>query len=222
MGNQKLSEDFLAELRSDVFSHIKKADYQKALKLCQYHLKKYGSHRFLLHSYAAVLGDYAEFTSQEKKLKKESCQIYRPLLKRLSGLSEDYKHNIRNEYYYHSYQFKKQFLLGWKNKKVKDDKRLYSMGVGAANYSYQLKLKGHTKRSHQWAEKAIGIWRKFFLIDKKYYNPYVHLALAWGTLENIEKMENNLNLASQYSGQPLKFEEFEAVRRKISKLKRYL
>ena len=219
MKNQKISDELLSRLREQIFSLVEKGKYQKALRLAEQNLAKFGKHRVLLHSYASLLGDYAEFTSDEKKMKLMACEIYRPLLKSLNGLNEDYKHAIRNEYYYHSYQFKKQYQLGQKCKKVAKTKRLYSMGVGAANYAYQLRSRGEIKRSQSWAREAIDIWKKYLAISNKYYNPYVHLSLANGIVGDEKSMEVNLLKASKISGQPLRFREFQEVRDKISNLK---
>ena len=123
---------------------------------------------------------------------------------------------MKNEYYYMTKQYKKQYQLGVDEyKKTKDFEELYSVGVGAANYALELAKKNQKKKAVSWAKKSIKAWEKYFEFESDYYNPYVHYALALGILGRTDKMSTALTLAQMKSGKGKEYPAFVWVRTEI-------
>jgi hypothetical protein len=203
---------------------INKADYKKAVGVLAGVYKKYPADFKVANFYASTLADYAELLSGEKKkkLKKEGISILSNLLKRTRGISKGWIYRTRNEYYYQTKNYYKQYMLGVEMVTNGDKNGFYSQGVGAAWHALELVMKGNRnkKRSKVWAKKAINAWNNYFkYVAKDYYNPYVHYALAFGILGNDKEMNKSLFKASKLSGKPLSYYEFKEVINSINLLK---
>jgi len=55
-------------------------------------------------------------------------------------------------------------------------------------------------------------------VDKRYYNSYVHLALAYGILGERKKMMRALKTSSKRSGKDISYKEFQDVIDEVGKL----
>lgn len=207
--------------KKQIFTYVKKANYKKALILAQKLKKDFKGNVLAEAYYATVLGDYAEFanTKATRRFKKEAAKILLKSTKKLRGINLFWSSRIRNEYYYHSGQFKKQYLLGKELVQKSHDKgRYYTQGVGAANYAYELATKGKKKLSEKWARIAIAAWGKYTRHIPDYYNSYVHYALALGILSKFKESNQKLLKASKLSGKSLNYFEFKEVREKLARI----
>lgn len=209
------------KLHESAWNAIMAADYKKAMAVLAPAYKKYPEEFKVVKLYAATLGDYAESQPEGKRetLKKQGCKILAGLLRRLRHVDRELRFSTRNEYYYHSGQFNKQYYLG--EESVRDGSKWghYTQGVGSANYVYAHAQKGHGRLVEFWAKRAVCAWENFFKIKADYYNAYVHYALALGLLGRVKDMEAALNKSAKLSGKPQSYHEFKDVREKILSLK---
>lgn len=199
---------------------VMNADYEKAIGILSPAYKKYPKAINIAETYAMVLGDYAEFVggARLKPLKKRSCALLGGLLKRMRGMRWEFVISTRNEYYYHSAQFDKQYALGLESVAGGNQWGYYSQGVGAANHAYMHAENGRKRFAELWARRAISAWDKFLKFKGDYYNAYVHYALAHGILGRVKEMEAALEKSARLSQKPPSYREFADVRRKISGL----
>lgn len=199
---------------------VEDADYQKAMDVLTPVYKRYPRDFRVGKTYAMALGDYAETLSGErrKRLKRRSCAMLGKLVKKLGNARWRLNISTRNEYYYHTGQFRKQYGLGLEAVTGGEQGGHYGQGVGAANYAYEHALKGQSRLAALWAEKAIAAWEAFFKFKDDYYNAYVHYALALGILGRAKEMKAALKKSAKLSGKPDSYREFAEVREKISKL----
>lgn len=218
-----LDKNILLQLRK-IYKLVGKAQYSKALSLS---LKLYNQYPYSIeakHTYATMLGDTADYvrSHESKKMKKQAINLLMELTKNLKGKPDSIKGAIRNEYYYHSGQFKKQFDLGVELVEKGDETFYFSQGVGAAWYSHDLLLRKQKKRSKDWSDKAIMAFDKYLKVEPHYYNSYVHLALAYALKGEFQRMEKCLAQAAKMSKKPSSYFEFEKIRRKRIELESYL
>ena len=94
----------------------------------------------------------------------------------------------------------------------------YSQGVGASNYAYKLSREGHKNLSQVYAQKALVAWAQCFSYDNRYYNAYVHYALALGVLGYKEDMLNALQRGADLIHQDLSYPEFEKVIESVNQI----
>jgi len=73
-------------------------------------------------------------------------------------------------------------------------------------------------RAKTWANRSIKASDIYFEVDKKYYNPYVHYALAWGILGDKNKMMKALVTSSKRCGKAMSYKEFQEVIDEVGKL----
>lgn len=59
-----------------------------------------------------------------------------------------------------------------------------------------------------WAKKSVESWEVYFEINKTYYNPYVHYALALGLLGLKKEMMKALKTSSKLCKKPMSYKEF--------------
>lgn len=215
----KYSEEYIkrrSKWYNECWDHIGKANYQKATACAKKGLKLFPDDTIAGFNYYSIMADYA-LSSKTKKFQdmhKEAVAGMKKLLKRTSGrgISKNYKKIMKNEYYYQTKQFKKQYELGKVfYQRTGEKHHLYSAGVGGANHALALARLGQTKRAKAWATKSIEAWDIYFEYDKKYYNPYVHYALAWGVLGEKKKMMKALKDSSKRCGKPMIYKEFAEV-----------
>lgn len=196
------------------------ADYKKAIDVLTPLYRKYPRDFKVVKTYAMVLGDYADGLTGglRPKLKRKSLAILRKLTGKLGNVRWEWNISTRNEYYYHSGQFRKQYELGLESAAGGHKWGYYGQGVGAANYAYEHAAAGRRGYAAVWARRAISSWENFFTFKDDYYNSYVHYALAFGILGQLKEMEAALMKSAALSGKPRSYREFAEVREKISKL----
>lgn len=196
------------------------ADYQAAIDSLTPAYRKYPRDFRVVRAYAMVLGDYGEALggARLKPLKKRSCALLAGLMRRLRGVRWDFNISTRNEYYFHSAQFAKQYALGLEAAAGGNSWGPYCQGVGAANYAYEHARAGRNRLAGLWAQRAVAAWERFLKFKDDYYNAYVHYALALGLLGRLKEMEGALNKSAGLSGKPASYKEFRDTREKISSL----
>lgn len=209
----------------ECWDYVEKADYQKATACAKKGLKLYPDDTVVTFTYYSIMADYA-LSNKSKKFQamhKVAVAGMKKLLKKTSGqgISKNFKKVMKNEYFYQTKQFIKQYELGTTYYKRTGEKHhLYSSGVGGANHALALARTGKTKQADSWAKKSIEAWDIYFQFDKKYYNPYVHYALAWGILGDKKKMMKALNDSSKRCGKPLSYKEFVEVIEWVEEIER--
>lgn len=201
--------------RKQVRSHIHRADYASALKITKVWLKTYPGMFDAEELYASVLGDYAEFVPpvRRKKFKAESIRRLRALTLRLRHQNVSARHHVRNEFYWQTKKYRAQYKLGVSVVKTGDKRGYYSQGVGAAWHARTLYSSGQVRKARQWAWLSVSAWKKYIEYRPKYYNAYVHYALAIGILGPPQAAEAFLAKAAQLSGKAKSFPEFEEIRK---------
>ena len=212
----KYSEEYILKRRKwneDCWKFIKKAEYLKATRHAKLGLKHFPDDTIASFNYYSVMADYAlsKKTKAFKEMHKEAVLGMKKLFKKTSGrgISKIFKMIMKNEYYYQTKQFKKQFYLGVHSYKRSGDKYdMYSAGVGAANYALELANKHNKRMAFLWAKKAIESWEIYFEINKNYYNAYVHYALAFGILGEEKKMMKALKTSAKLCKKDLSYREF--------------
>lgn len=154
VGNEEIALGLI-----EVYRHTRSFKYKEAYTLVSRLYKEHPENLWVIKSYAAQHGDYAQFStpSIEKKRKAESVLILKKALYRLNGVDLWLRSAIRNEYYYHSGQFKKQYDLGASLSKRKNSPH-YSKAVGASEYAWQLLNSGQLKRAQKYAKISVSNW----------------------------------------------------------------
>jgi hypothetical protein len=204
-------------------SFIYRADYKEAMTLARHGLKSFPNDTIASYTYYSILADYA-LSNNSKKFKdmhKDAVAEMKKLLTKTSGqgMSRLSKFSLKNEFYFQTKQFKMQYHLGKRYYDRHGEKRfLYSSGVGAAYVGLRLAKEGNKKLAEEWALKSVKAWELYFEYNKKYYNPYVHYAVAWGVLGNKTKMMKALKMASRLSGQPITYSEFQLTINSIDEI----
>jgi len=203
--------------------YIDQAEYKKATAHAKLGLTLFPDDTIVSFQYFSVMADYAllKETKEFRLMHKKAVLGMKKLLKKTSGrgISQWYKRVMKNEYFYQTKQYKKQFYLGANDYKRNGKKSaMYSAGVGAANYALEFAKKNNKKMAFLWARKSIDSWDVYFEVDKKYYNPYVHYALAWGILDEKKKMMDALKTSSKLSKKPMSYKEFAETIEVVSKL----
>lgn len=200
----------------ECWDHIDKANYKEATACAKKGLKLFPDDTIAAFNYYSIMADYA-LSNKSKKFQdmhKVAVAGMKKLFKKTSGrgISQNYKKIMKNEYFYQTKQFKKQYALGMTfYKRTGQKHHLYSSGVGGANHALTLAREGRTKLAHSWARKSIEAWEIYFEHDNKYYNPYVHYGLAWGVLGEKKKMMKALKDSSKRCGKPMSYKEFAEV-----------
>ncbi|KAF0124881.1 MAG: hypothetical protein FD189_2146 [Elusimicrobia bacterium] len=203
-----------------IWKAVGDAEYGRAMSLLTPLYRKYPRDFKVTKTYAMVLGDYAESLggARGKALKARSRAMLRGLLRKLGNVRWEWNISARNEYYYHTGQFRKQYFLGREAAAGGHNWGYYGQGVGAANYAYAHAGAGRRGLAGLWALRAVEAWEKFFKYKADYYNAYVHYALALGILGRAGEMEAALKKSARLSGKPVSCREFAEVRAKISGL----
>lgn len=216
----RMPDEAWQALRKAWWKSITDADYKKAFRLITPAHKKYPNDYKIIYLYASTLADYGETFGAAKKAayKRQGCVLLAGLLKRLHGVDRAWAYSTRNEYYYHSEQFNKQYALGVERVAEKDKGGYYSQGVGAAWHAYGLAVKGRQYSAWFWAKRAVRAWENFFRFKADYYNAYVHYALALGILGRTDAMEAALDKSAGLSGKSRSYREFREVRENIAGL----
>jgi len=209
-----------AESYKKIWEAVEDAEYGRAMSLLTPLYRKYPRDFKVAKTYAMVLGDYAESLggARGKALKARSRVILRGLLRKLGNIRWEWNIAARNEYYYHTGQFRKQYFLGREAAAGGHAWGHYGQGVGAANYAYAHAAAGRRGLAGMWARRAVKAWEDFFKYKADYYNAYVHYALALGILGRTGDMDSALKKSARLSGKADSYREFAEVRAKISGL----
>ncbi|MBI4350046.1 MAG: hypothetical protein HY550_01285 [Elusimicrobia bacterium] len=146
--------------RDNAWKAILAADYKKAIWILTPVFKKYPGDFKVIYFYASTLADYSEFQppKRRKALKAQGCKLLLGLLKRMRGISRPLAYATRNEYYYHSGKFDRQYALGAERVKAGDKHGYYSQGVGSAWHAYGHARKGRRHLAGLWAKRAVRAW----------------------------------------------------------------
>jgi len=203
-----------------IWKAVEDAEYGRAMSLLTPLYRKYPRDFKVAKTYAMALGDYAEILggARGKALKARSRAMLRGLLRKLGNVRWEWNIAARNEYYYHTGQFRKQYFLGREAAAGGHNWGYYGQGVGAANYAYAHAEGGRRGLAEMWARRAVEAWENFFKYKADYYNAYVHYALALGILGRPGEMEAALKKSARLSGKPDSYREFDGVRAKVSEL----
>lgn len=157
---------------------IYNADYSSAVKYLKEQKKKFPKNFYIETNLATLPYENA-------------------LFEKMRGIPEQNRMRTRNEYYWFSQQYLKQYKLGVEGVEAGSLRSYYSQGVGAANYAYKLGLSGKVKLAVRWAKIAESAWEKYFLnVNKKYFDPWTWYALSLGIQGKIIPMEKSLKKAA--------------------------
>jgi len=206
--------------RDTAWKAIQVADYRKAIGILERVYRKYPKDNRVISFYASTLADYGYSLppARQEALRKRACILLKGLLTRLRGANPRLAYSARNEYYYHSRQHDKQYRLGVEIVQKGNRHAYYSQGVGAAWHAYPHAKAGRWYLARLWARRAVLAWESLFKFHDKYYNSYVHYALALGILGRTKEMEAALARSARLSGKPKTYREFTEVRDKIAEL----
>lgn len=126
---KKISDMEWEKPRDSAWKAIMRADYGNAVRILAPLYRKYPDDFRVINFYASTLADYGEcLPDKEKKLKRRGCELLRGLLRRLRGKNKELGYSTRNEYYYHSAQYDKQYRLGLECVRTGEKRGYYSQG----------------------------------------------------------------------------------------------
>lgn len=226
--DKKYSDEYIKKRREWYhlcWQEIRNANYKLATENAALGLKTFPKDLFVEFNYYSILADYALSANSKtfKSMHARAVKGMRNCLRKTRGAKPAYVVVMKNEYYYQTKQFRKQFNLGiTAYEKFKDKLDMYSSGVGGANHALKLAKENQMSRARTWAKKSIDAWEIYFEVDKKYYNPYVHYALAKGILGDEKGMMKALKQSSKLCKKPISYREFQEVLSEISQLKKNL
>lgn len=208
--------------RDTAWKAIQVADYLKAVTILRGVYRKYPKDSRVVSFYASALADYGYSVPPAKQevLRKKACALLKGLLPKIRLANMPLGYSTRNEYYYHSRQYDKQYHLGVEVVKRGEKRAYYSQGVGAAWHAYSHAKAGRWHFARLWAKRAVRAWECLFKFNDKYYNAYVHYALALGILGRDKELDAALKRSARLSGKPDSYQEFTDIRDKVYKLKR--
>lgn len=172
--------------------------------------------------YAAIYGDYGQTLTFKKEVeyKKRAVKILLPLSRKLSRAHTELKALVLNELYYHSFNFLKQYQLGIRLENSTKGSGLFSIGVGAAEYSYVLFKKNQFSRATFYGERSKNAWEK---LGKRYTteNPFYVLSLAMSG--NIKKANEEFLKIRNHGREYNEFKRFyDEYEKRILDIKSYI
>jgi hypothetical protein len=166
--------------------------------------KKHPTNLWVIKTYGALLGDWGQMHPPhiEERFKTEAVKVLTYGLTKLRHQDPWLKMGIRNEYYYHSGQFKKQFDLGSKENQ-------FSKAVGASMYAFELLKKGQKSRALKYANLSLLAYKKMgnneHLRDCFYYQAF---AIAKDPQIAHENLTADLKGYKFYSEQKVYFQKY--------------
>jgi hypothetical protein len=215
--------------RDEIEQIIKRIDYclgharwQKAYTLASEAYQKFPHNRFAQSYFAALSGDCEEWAPKHRwrQYKELARRSLKSLVRRLHGLSDHTRHQIRNEYYWFSKNRRAQFRLGIEGVRKGDLGCYYSCGVAATTLAKENLLKGKIKLGLKWAKIGEEAWQNYFTAPKPFYSTYAWYALALGTQGRVKEMEHFLKRAARQAGRPDNYQEFAEVREDVKRILR--
>ena len=198
---------------------VEKARYREAFRSAKILYQAHRGHPEAQYLYAVMLGDNNEGLNsrQSERNRKTAVGLLKPLLRKLHSFDSATRYRVRNEYYWFSQQYRKQYLLGSEGLRRGMRRASYSQGVGAAWHALKLAQERRPELARRWAGKSVRAWQKF-LRTEKYYNAHVHLGLALGVMGQQEEMERSLKRGAREAGKPASDHEFNAIRSLVKQL----
>lgn len=187
------------QINLQAFAKVREGNYENALEIVLNGLQQFPRYFGFQKHLATLLGDYSSHFSGTFKeaMLNRSKEIFNKLMKELDGHSRSRMYSFKNEYYFRFGMHCEQYELGLERVKEyfntadwQDEGTwgYYSQGVGAAQYAKELLLQGNKNLAFDYAQKALVAWAQFFSYDNRYYNAYVHYALALGILGYKDEM----------------------------------
>lgn len=216
----KISDEEWKEAAEAAWKAIQATEYKRAVDILDPLYRKYPHDVRVVKFYASTLADYAFSLrpARRRALQARGRKLLAGLMPRLRWVDRTLAYSTRNEYYYHSQKYDKQYALGLEFVKAGTKKAYYSQGVGAAWQAYGHAKKGRRYLARLWAKRAVRGWENLFKVNDKYYNSYVHYALALGILGRAAEMEAALKRSAKLCGQPDTYHEFADIREKVAGL----
>lgn len=159
-------------------------------------LKSLPNDPFIITWQAAIYGDYGQCLGEkkERQFRTSASRRIRPLLKQLRSKPAFLQTLVRNEFFYHSYSYLKQYQLGIKTLQSGHNGH-FSAGVGSAMHALHLAKEGKRTKAIEYGKKSLRHWLT-------YSNPTEYGQIFYC-------------LALAFNGQPEKaIEEFQKVLRK--------
>jgi len=182
------SDEILA-LKKQVQALIMRAKYRDAVKLLQSKRKQYPQSYFIASRLATLPSEDAHGKKKEEAFRRAALQL-RPLLRKMKGLPFEERVRNRNEYYWFSKQYLKQYRLGLEGVAAGLKRSYYSQGVGAVNYGAQLMLTGRRLSGLKWAKTAEKAWLNYFKKWRRdYHDSWLWYGFALGLQGRLEEME---------------------------------
>jgi hypothetical protein len=207
--DQKWKDAFLESLQGPVL----RGDYRTALKLAKSGMKLYPDEFLCRYQYAKLLGDFADELppAQRKKLKCESIDILRPLLRRLRGVSVGARFGTCLNFYYQSEDFFGMYAFSQRFKKFDSQKGLYGQGLAAGLIAFQNYEKKKSARAKTWAQKSVKAWAKYHLAKDSYYFAHYSVAKSYALAGENQKAMKHLNRAAKLAKRPISDWEFADI-----------
>lgn len=214
---------------------VHEGKYEEAIEITLSGLKQFPQDFNLQSDLAALLGDTSEITASplKERMVARSKQLFDTLLEYAAAQPKNIYYPFMNEYFYRFKKYREQYELGlervayyfdsgkWNFSGSNSDgfRGYYSQGVGAANYARELMKQGNKTLAMDYAQKALVAWAQYFSYNNKYYNAYVHYALALGILGYKHEMMKALQKSAQIINKDFDYFEFKEVIEYIDGLK---
>jgi hypothetical protein len=166
---------------------LEKKGLASALIEAKYLYRKNQKEMQYIYLYASLLGDFSQFEMKNyQRDKKESIKLLNSIIRSLNGKDEKLRYQVKNEYYYHTGQFLKQYKLGLGHIHRKKLKKMaeFSIVVGMTMHAHHLLKNNHIKRATKLAKTA-DIMSKNFL--NHYPEGKIFVALCCGLCAFILK-----------------------------------
>lgn len=203
---------------------VHEGKYEEAIEITVDGLKQFPKDFNLQADLASLLGDTSEMTESplKERMVARAKQLFDTLLEHAAVQPKNVYYPFMNEYFYRFKKYREQYELGlervvyyWGTPEWEQDSNgyrgYYSQGVGAANYARELMKSGNRAFALDYAQKALVAWAQYFSYNNKYYNAYVHYALALGILGYKDQMMKALQKSAQIINKDLDYFEFKDV-----------
>lgn len=190
------SDPELKKIILQIQANCSKWSFKKYNQKLQSLIKIYPKETYLAIWAAAIYGDYGECLGLKAELiyKKKTCQILKDILNQ-KKLDPRLRFYARNEYYYHSGNYEKQYLLGPERLKEGYNGH-FSAGVGASMYALELKNKNEITKSKKFARIALKHWKTFDNQDLLRNNRYF-ICIAYAVLNKTTDCKKLLKVIKQ-------------------------
>ncbi len=201
---------WLKEFKSTLSDFTDRGDYAGAMPHAKSALKTYPSDFFVRFSYAKILGDWADELppAKKKKLKRESIQILKPLLRAMSSQPVDVRFRVSLNYYYQSEDWAGMYAFGRRFVRHSRRDALYAQGLAATSIAFDLHSAGQKTRAVAWARKANAAWEKYGFKKETYYFPIYNYAKSLALEGRTREAMVALKTAAKLGRRPVTDWEF--------------